>query len=272
MAKTLVTHINPHLDDIVGIWLFRKFNPQFSDANLEFVSAAHNLAQKEETEDKIFIGTGGGKFDEHKEGLDSCAGTLVFEWLNEEKVIPEDQITQKGLKKLIVWNQLIDTGRAEKSQINEFSIPAFIRPLDSIPESSKKAVELGSEILDRLLEVLKRNEQSLIDWEKRIEFSTRFGKSYAISSETLDRSFCKGQDGQLFLMHDPKYNSIQFYSDLHDLESIYQKVKELDPDASWFLHQSHHMVICGSGSAPDSKPTKLSLEELIEVAKSLHES
>lgn len=266
MSKTLITHINPHLDDIVAIWLMRKYHPDFKDADLEFISASRSAA-KDETEDKIYIGTGGGKFDEHKEGLQTCAGTLVYEWLKEKGLVSEDQITQKALERLLEWNKQIDTGKATVSEFNEFSVQAYIRPLDGNPESSKKAVELGSEILDRILEVLKRNEKSLLDFEKRVEFETRFGKSIAVVSETIDRAFCKKQQGNLFLMHDPKYNSFQFYSDSSDLKEIYQKVKQLDPEASWFLHQSHHMVICGSGSAPDSKPTKLSFEQLIEVAK-----
>lgn len=266
--KTLVTHINPHLDDIVGIWLFRKYNPEFTNALIEFISASRDAA-KDESEDRIFIGTGGGKFDEHKEGLDSCAGTLVYEYLKEKDYLPQDEITQKALEKLVAWNKQIDTGKAEIHQINEFSVPAFLRPLDGSLETSKRAVELGEEILNRILEVLKRNGQSLLDWEKRVEFQTRFGKLIAVVSRSVDRAFCKQKGGDLFLMHDPKYNSFQFYSDSNDLESIYQKVKALDPEASWFLHQSHHMVICGSGSAPDSKHSKLSLEQLIEVAKSV---
>lgn len=267
--KTLVTHINPHLDDICAIWLFRKFHPEFAGASLKFISASHDLAQEEENEDRVFVGTGGGKFDEHKEGMDTCAGSLVYEHLKEKGYIPQDQLTQQALEKLVQWNKLIDTGKAPQSEFNEFSVQAFIRSLDNKEESSKKAVELGGEILDRILQVLRRKEQSLIDWEKKVEFQTKFGKSYAVISETIDRAFCKERSGDLFLMHDPKYKSVQFYCDSNDLKPIYEKVKELDPEASWFLHQSHHMVICGSGSAPDSKPTKLSFEGLIEIAKSI---
>ncbi len=266
--KTLVTHINPHLDDICAIWLFRKYHPDFADADLEFISASRDAA-REESDEKIFLGTGGGKFDEHKEGLDTCAGSLVYEYLKAEGFIPRDQITQQALERLVEWNKLVDTGKAPENEFNEFSVQAFIRSLDNKEESSKKAVELGGEILDRILQVLKRKEQSLIDWEKRVEFESKFGKSYAVISETLDRAFCKQFGGDLFLMKDPKYNSVQFYSDSNDLEDIYNKVKELDPEASWFLHQSHHMVICGSGSAPDSRSTKLSFEQLIAAAKSI---
>ena len=70
-------------------------------------------------------------------------------------------------------------------------------------------------------------------------------------------------------MYDPKNLAVQFFAPNKDIKEIYEKVKSLDPNASWFLHQSHHMVICGSGSAPDSKPTKLSVEQLIEAAKNV---
>ncbi|MDP3758574.1 MAG: hypothetical protein Q8Q86_02545 [Candidatus Daviesbacteria bacterium] len=267
--KTLVTHINPHLDDIACIWLFKKFHPEFKNAKLEFVSASRDLAAKEETEEKIFVGTGGGRFDEHKEGLDTCAATLVYEYLKEKKYIPEDEISGKALDKLTGWNRLIDTGKAPDSQFNEFSVQAFIRSRDNSQETSEKSVELGIEILERILKVLKRKQQTLKDWEKKVEFQTKFGKSFAVISETVDREFCRQQGGDLFFMYNPKHQSVQFFTPSFeiDLKPIYDKVKSLDPEASWFLHQSHHMVICGSSSAPDSKPTKLSFEELIKIVK-----
>src|SRR3989338_9248036 len=166
MAKILVTHINPHLDDIVGIWLFKKYSPDFSDASVEFISASRDGGG--DNEEKIFIGTGGGKFDEHKEGLSTCAGSLVFSYLKEEGLIPE--LEAKALEKLIEWNLLVDTGKANSSEFDEFSVQSFIRTKDSSVETSKKSVELGIEVLDRILEVLKRKEQSKIDWEKTVEF------------------------------------------------------------------------------------------------------
>ncbi len=264
MVKTLITHINPHLDDICGIWLLKKYQPEFKDAKIEFISASHT--GEKETEEIVFVGTGGGKFDEHKEGLDTCAGSLVYEYLKEMGYIPTGS-TEQALEKLIAWNRLIDTGKAEDSQFDEFSIQSFIRTKDNSTDTSRKSTELGIEILDRVLEVLKRKEQSILDWEKREEFQSKFGKSFAVSSETVDREFCREKDGELYLMYDPKHSSVQFFSPKKDIQEIYTKAKQLDPQASWFLHQSHHMVICGSSSAPDSKPTKLSFEQLIEVAK-----
>ena len=268
--KILVTHINPHLDDIAAIWLFKKFHPDFKNAKIEYVSASHNLADKE-SEDKFFIGTGGGRFDEHKEGLATCAASLVYEYLKEKGYIPRDEIARGALDRLVEWNKLIDTGKAPDSQFNEFSVQAFIRCKDGTCESSETSMDLGVQILNRILNVLKRKQQSIKDWEKRIEFQTSFGRSFAVISETINREFCREQGGDLFLMYHPKHKSVQFFTPSFDidLESIYKKLKELDPGASWFLHQSHHMVICGSSSAPDSKPTKLSMDQLIKVTKEL---
>lgn len=268
--KTLITHINPHLDDIAAIWLFKKYHPGFKDAQVEFISASHDKAAEEKA-DRVFLGTGGGRFDEHKEGLDTCAATLVHEYLKEKGYIPEDEITQKALEKLVEWNKLIDTGKASDSQFDEFSIQSFIRCKDSSIENSQKSVDLGIEILNRILVVLKRRQQSILDWENRVGFGSKFGKSFAVVSETIDREFCRDQRGDLFLMYHPKHKSVQYFTPSFkiDLEAIYKNLKKLDPQASWFLHQSHHMVICGSSSAPDSKPSKLSFDELIEVVKSL---
>lgn len=269
--KVLVTHINPHLDDIASIWLFKKFHPDFKDAKVEFISASRDAAVSQESKDKIFLGTGGGRFDEHKEGLDTCATSLAYEYLKKEKYLPEDEISQKALEKLIEWNRLIDAGKAPDSQFDEFSVQAFIRTKDGSHQTSNKSVELGVEILERILAVLKRKQQSLKDWEKRVEFQTKFGKSFAVVSETINREFCREQEGDLFLMYNPKYKSVQFFTPSFeiDLEPIYKKLKSLDPEASWFLHQSHHMVICGSSSAPDSKTTKLSFKELLEAVENI---
>lgn len=262
--KTLITHINPHLDDIVGIWLFKKYHPDFKDSEVEFISASHG--EQEESEDRVFVGTGGGRFDEHKEGLDSCAGTLVYEYLKQQNFIPEGS-EQKALEKLINWNYLIDTGRGSKAEFDEYSVQSFIRTKDNFSETSLKSTELGREVLDRILEVLIKKEQALIDWENRVEFETRLGKGYAVTSETVNREFCREQDGDLYLMVDPKNKGVQFFAPEVDIEAIYNKVKIEDKEADWFLHQSHHMVICGSSSAPESKLTKLSFEQLIEAAK-----
>lgn len=268
--KTLVTHINPHLDDIAAIWLFKKFNPEFAEADVEFISAASGNFPAEESDEKILIGVGRGRFDEHKGDLEDCAASLVWKYLKEGNYMPSDEISGKALKELVEYVRLDDLGKLKDLKYSEFSVPGFIRVFGG-EKASKENLELGFAILDRIYQVLINKQKALKDWSKREEFETKWGKGVAIVSEHVNRSFCDGQDGVIFLMKDPKYNSVQFYSPKEnaDLEPVYKKVKEMDPEADWFLHQSHKMVICGSGSAPDSKPTKLSFEELINILKAI---
>lgn len=268
--KILVTHINPHLDDISAIWLFKKFNPQFNDAQIEFIPASKDAALNEQSDEKIFFGTGGGAYDEHKGDLEDCAASLVWKDIKTKGLAPKDEVELKAYEELVEWNRIIDLGKADPKDATPFSAPAFIRSKDSSAQTSLKSLELGEEILDRILEVLKKRYQSEKDWQKKVEFESRFGKSYAISSETIDREFCKEKGGDLFLMYDPAHKSAQYFTPSFeiDLEPIYKKAAELEPNNDWFLHQSHHMVICGSSSAPDAS-TNLSFEQLIEAAKSV---
>lgn len=265
---TLITHINPHLDDISAIWLFKRFHPNFSDTNLEFISASRD-ASKNESEDRIYIGTGGGRYDEHKGDLEDCATSLVWKDFVAQGILPKDEITLKALEQIVGWNTLIDLGRFPGGQYEEFSVPSFIRSKDSSIESSKKTVELGFEILDRILQVLKSKQKSIKDYASRIEFDTLFGPGVAVESENVDRDFCRNQKGNLFIIIDPKHKSVQYFTPSFeiDLEPIYLKLKQLDPKGDWFLHQSHHMILCGATSAPHFSPSSLSTQQLIEVAK-----
>ncbi len=139
--KTLITHINPHLDDVFAIWLLKKYDPKYQDFEVDFISATHDVGH-EETEDKVFVGTGGGKFDEHKEGLATCAGSLVFDYLKGEGLLPKDELEVKALEDMVEWNRLIDMGKMKVKAWEEFEVASFLRPLDASQESSEKAVEL----------------------------------------------------------------------------------------------------------------------------------
>lgn len=257
-----MTHINPHLDDIAAIWLFKKFHPEFEGAELEFLSAKSATVTwqnkpVDQDPEVVHFGIGKGKFDEHKGDLHDCATSLVWKEIDDH---------DPAIDELVHYVTLEDTGKLPIFEFGEFSLPAFIRPKSDDPNLSVKSVELGGEILDRILEVLRDKHQATIDWESKVESETSFGKTIAVKSSAVDRVFCKSHEGDLFLMYDPKNTSTQYFTpkDL-DLEPIYLKLKSLDPEADWFLHHSHHMVICGSGAAPDSNPTKLSFEQLIDA-------
>ncbi|MBI2049400.1 hypothetical protein HYT32_00590 [Candidatus Roizmanbacteria bacterium] len=54
-----------------------------------------------------------------------------------------------------------------------------------------------------------------------------------------------------------------------DLTLVYEKLKKIDPDATWYLHISKKMLLNGSVKNPKMRPTKLSLDEIIKVLKQI---
>jgi hypothetical protein len=89
--KRILTHERPHLDEIVAIWLLRRFGeqkfPGIGKAKVEFTSirklAEAGLKPEDyETQGTLLLGIAGGRFDEHPT-LDEdrkagdCATTLV---------------------------------------------------------------------------------------------------------------------------------------------------------------------------------------------------
>lgn len=269
----MVTHLKPHLDDVCAVWLFRRYQPEFKNARVEFVPYSKSRALEEETADRIFLGTGGGKFDEHKGDLEDCATSLVWKYLKQTGYAPSEDLEFQALAELVEWSRLIDLGEAPQSEFGEFSVQSFIRPREDTQEASLKAVEMGSWILDQILGRLRDKQQGMKDWQKHVEFSSRFGLSYAVQSEAIDRPFCRERGGKLFLIYSTE-RGVQFFTpgtDI-DLEPLHKKLTETEPDADWYLHQSHHIILSGSSaaSAEDrNRKTKLSFQQLVEVIKSV---
>ena len=54
-----------------------------------------------------------------------------------------------------------------------------------------------------------------------------------------------------------------------DLTLVYEQLKKMDPDATWFLHVSKKMLLNGTPKNPKMIPTKLSLSDIIRVLEKI---
>jgi hypothetical protein len=54
-----------------------------------------------------------------------------------------------------------------------------------------------------------------------------------------------------------------------DLTLAYERLKKMDPTATWFLHVGKKMLLNGSAKNPKMRPTRLGLEEIIGVLKEI---
>ena len=96
--KKIVTHLRPHSDELVALMLLRKFPegeekfPGIRNAEISFLSTGELKDGKtaEDFSDTVFLGCGGGIFDEHatskkeREDGETCV-TLVAKYLELEK-------------------------------------------------------------------------------------------------------------------------------------------------------------------------------------------
>jgi hypothetical protein len=123
--------------------------------------------------------------------------------------------------------------------------------------------------------------------EKGIEFTTKWGKSIAI--ETLNDTVLKLAQVMGYVLavrKDPatgsirikgrpqrrrsrKYSEDVFENVEIDLTPVYEKLKKMDQDATWYLHVSKRMLLNGSSKNPEMKGSKISLDEVVEVLQNI---
>ena len=83
-VNTLVVHRNPHLDELVAVWLLRNFGekmfPGIRAAKLETAGKtelAQMTPEMAALSGRLLVGLGGGMFDDHKADRPDCATSLV---------------------------------------------------------------------------------------------------------------------------------------------------------------------------------------------------
>jgi hypothetical protein len=109
--------------------------------------------------------------------------------------------------------------------------------------------------------------------DKGTKFETRFGKG--IGFETINDSVLKLAQKMgyvLVVRKDPRKGYVriktlpaQGENKGADLTLVYEQLKKIDPDATWFLHVSKKMLHNGSPKNPKMRPSKLSVSDIIKV-------
>lgn len=261
--KTLITHINPHLDDIAAVWLFKRFVPDFQDAEIKFI--AQNEPAPKNSSNIICLGVGKGEFDEHRGLPDESTTSLVWQWIKKNNFAPKDELAVASLNELSEQIRQEDTGHFV---FRTFDLPSIISGLNVLHRNSLKTSEVIFPILDGLLISLKNYINLKKDWKNKIEFETKWGKAAALITKSSPNSFAYKQGFVIIAVIHPNTNWHSIKADANssvDFTSLYEKIKNKDPEAYWYFHQSKKMLINGSDVAPNVKTSKLTLEEMIKL-------
>lgn len=274
--KTIVTHIGPDLDAITSVWLIKTFFQGWEEAALAFVPAGTTLEnhRPDDNPDIIHTDTGYGKFDHHQTNDDVCAAMLVYEEVKKQKG------PDIALERLIAVVNDTDHFREVffPNPTADFWDITVISMIDGwrllFPDDSNKVVQLGMDALDGIYKAFQNKlwaEKEIA--EKGIPFETKWGKGLAVETTNDDVIHRAQKMGHAVVVRkDPKKGYVRikaFPKPETDLSDVYHALSEKDKEATWFLHVSHHMLLNGSTKNPDMRPSKLTLQEIIEVLKSV---
>lgn len=305
--KTIATHLRPHLDEIVTIWLLWKFGkekfPGIEKAEIQYWSEdAKKTAKEYEEEGILLVGIGGGKFDEHatrkeERKKDSCAATLVATALG----LNEDPLLE---------NLIRFTLRTDINSSNPFDLAWSVQVLNhEWPNDSEKVFKQIIPILDAYYEKQKEfSGETKEEFKKKaqiedIQVCLKTLKLVTITSDNEQvAKFARSKHGceaAVTIQKKSKGNvqiftSKRYFLNLTDLVmmirieeqrakgKILMKPKELSPKEycehlskegtlqeaeEWFFHKETQALLNGSLTKPDIPPTKLTLDKIKELIK-----
>lgn len=295
--KRIITHKSSDLDAISSVWILKRFMPGWEDARVEFVNAGEKIPGTYEKEgeaieivdgiEAIHVDTGMGALDHHQTSDNNvCAASKTFDFvLTQEQCSLHKHDNQKEAVRRIVELVIDDDHFQEvyypdaNNDVYEASIVGIIQGYKILHRQDDIAlVEFIFELLDDVVHNLEakiwaENEIK----EKGIDFESKWGKAIAVETlndEVLKRAQMMGYI--LSVRRDPSYGYVRIKAlpdrrgkeSLNiDLTEVYEKLKGMDSEATWFLHASKRMLLNGSSKNPDMKGTTLTLEQVVEVLK-----
>lgn len=295
----IVTHTNPHIDEICGIWMLRKFGskhfPNIEKSTIEYWSKGSTLLQKtaEEllAEGILLVGIGGGMFDEHptidsERKKDKCAATLIAEHLG-----LDDDPALEMILSFVERDDLSGSGSI-------FELGSLCRKMYNILPTEKVILWATMALEAIYREQAQFAHQALIEYSKARISTVRNGENSAkiVTIESDDETVAKfarsarGGAAALVIQKQSTGN-VQIFSNRKfrpNMEKIARfirlseqktkgkiltlKPEDLERDGSvrgaeeWHFFKKGQMLLNGSSSHPDVPPTKIALTEITRIA------
>ena len=279
LMKTIVIHFNPDLDAITGAWIIKRFLKGWKKAEIAFVPAGELYQDMpvDSNPEILHVDTGLGELDHHQTDEYICAAQLCHRKTKNQKLKIKD-IDNEALERLCEVVCEVDHGRDISWPDSEndrylFFLEEILGGLNSIYQDDGQVVEFGLKALDGIFKVLKDKikAEEILEGPRAIKFETRWGRGVGVTTENEAVLTVGEKMGySLVVKKDSRIGNIRIYARWDrkvDLTKVYQQLKELDSEATWFLHASKCLLLNGSTRNPKMKPTKLSLQEIIAVLK-----
>lgn len=288
--KTIVTHLAPDVDAVTSVWLLKRFLPEWKEAEVAFVPAGKTLDNEppDSDPDIMHVDTGMGKLDHHQTDEDTCAAKRTMEFIaaqNQRSKIKSQKSSGKNHKfpdealvRLIDVVNDIDHFREAyfpnpAADYYDFGLVSMMDGWKLIyPDENQRMIDLGLIALDGVYKTFQNKVWAEHEIKNEgVEFVTKWGKGIGV--ETVNDEVVRIAQRQGYVVavrKDPHKDYVRIKAlpeSRSDLTSCYNILRKKDKEATWFLHASRKMLLNGSVKNPESKPTKLTLREIIEVLK-----
>jgi hypothetical protein len=225
-----------------------------------------------------------GPLDHHQiSDTNVCGASLCFDFvkknINKDSIPTEKMEALERISRFVVEvDHFKEVFRKDPLALyNSFSVVDILDGLKlQKPNDDNYYVEFICLCLDALLHELENSvwaEKEIK--EKGIEFETKWGKG--IGLESINDNVIKLAQlmGYVIVVRrDPRkgYVRIKTKPDEQGKKGVNltlasEQLKKMDPNATWFLHVSKKMLLNGTPKNPKMKPTKLALNDIIEVLK-----
>lgn len=255
--------------------------PGWKNAEVAFVPAGKTLHDELPDSDPniLHVDTGMGMLDHHQTDEYTCAAKRTLEYIAKIKIHDgKHGFPDEALVRMV--DQVNDIDHFKEAyypnaaaDFYDFNLVAIMDGWKLIyPNEHIRLIELGMATLDGIY----RTFQNKV-WAERenkengIPFETVWGKGLAVETVNDETVRIAQRSGYTVAVRkDPKKGFVRVKAlpeSTADLSGVYNTYKTLDPDATWFLHASHKMVLNGSAKNPDSVPSKLTLREIVDVLK-----
>ncbi|EKD65010.1 MAG: hypothetical protein ACD_50C00217G0002 [uncultured bacterium] len=241
----------------------------------------------------IHVDTGLGPLDHHQTASDEvCGASLTWEYikaqsakrkaqnLQTEKQRDREQAISRMVKAVVDIDHFKEVFWEDTTaDYHEFSLLSILDGLKLAKmDQDEYYVDFVSECLDAILHEFENRiwaEKEIA--EKGIKFDTRFGKGMGF--ETINDTVLKLAQKMGYvavIRKDPRKGYVRIKAmpsqnkkDDIDLTLAYEKLKKMDPSATWFLHIGKKMLLNGSVKNPKMRPTRLSLLDIIKVLEKI---
>lgn len=299
--KIVVTHTSPDWDAITSVWVIKRFLPGWNEAEVKFVNAGERLSnhkfdakstdpiEKIGDDEVIHVDTGLGVLDHHQTSDDKvCGASLSWDYARsqvESQSDTADKWAEKAEAITRMVKVVVDLDHFKEvfwensaADYHEFSLFGVLEGIKLQKQNQDEYyVEFGLQLLDAVL----HNFENKIWAEEEIEsdgikFETRWGKGIGFS--TINDTVLKLSQKMGYMIvvrKDPRKGYVRIKARPSegktkvDLTLVYEKLRKIDPDATWYLHVSKKMLLNGTAKNPKMKPTKLSLEEIVKVLETI---